>query len=220
MFSPDFFQAIGLTLVLATVVTSVVVVIGVPLAWWLARTTKRWAWIIELITTLPLVLPPTVLGFYLLLLLSPSNGLGRWWKELTGMQLTFSFSALVIGSVVFCLPFAVGPFQAAFASIPLSHIESSRAVGAGFWRTFWRIEMPVAARGIGVGATLAFAHTIGEFGLVMMLGGSIPGETRVASIALYDAVQRLDYAQAHGYAAALVIMALTLLCVRRWLSPR
>ncbi len=214
----DFIQAIVLTLLLATTVTALLLVIGVPLAWWLARTRARWAWLIEIIVTVPLVLPPTVLGFYLLLLLSPANGFGTWWLAHTGMQVTFSFTALVIGSVVFCLPFAVQPFHLAFQQIPSVHLESAKALGAGAWQTFWRIEIPPAARGLAVGATLAFAHTIGEFGVVLMLGGNIPGETRVASIALYDAVQRLDYAQAHAYAAVLVGLSLALLSLRRWLA--
>jgi len=213
-----FFAAIWLTLMLATVVTSLLLVIGVPLAWWLTRTRARWAWVIDIVVTMPLVLPPTVLGFCLLILLSPATGFGRWWLHLTGTQLTFNFTALVIGSVVFCLPFAVQPFQLAFQQIPTIHRESAQALGASTWATFWRIEIPSAKRGIAIGATLGFAHTIGEFGVVLMLGGSIPGHTRVASIALYDAVQRLDYAQAHAYAAVLVLLSLGLLSLRRFFA--
>jgi molybdate transport system permease protein len=215
----DFVEALLLTLVLACTVTTLLLLLGVPLAWWLARTRARWAWAIEILVTVPLVLPPTVLGFYLLLLLSPANGLGQWWLALTGTQLTFNFTALVIGSVIFCLPFAVQPFHLAFQQIPVAHLESARVLGAPRWQTFWRIEIPSAKRGLAVGATLAFAHTIGEFGVVLMLGGSIPGSTRVASIALYDAVQRLDYVQAHAYAAVLVLVSLALMSVR-WALDR
>ncbi|MEW5944407.1 MAG: molybdate ABC transporter permease subunit [Pseudomonadota bacterium] len=216
--SPDLWQSLWLTLRLATVTALLLVAIGVPLAWWLNTSRFRGISLIETLVSLPIVLPPTVIGFYLLILLSPQQPVGRFWLETFGYSLTFSFAGLVIGSVFYSLPFAVQPFQAAFRGVPPTLIEASAALGATAMQRFWRIVVPAARRGIGVGATLSFAHTIGEFGVVLMLGGNIPGETRVASIALYDEAQQLNYAHAHAYALALLAISFLLIFAMTWLQ--
>ena len=149
------------------------------------------------------MLPPTVIGFYLLVCFAPGHFPGSVWMAMTGRSLSFSFVGLVIGSVLYSLPYAVQPFQAALRGVPAVMLEAATAVGATPWRTFWRVHLPLARRGVTVGAALSFAHTMGEFGVVLMLGGSIPGETRVASIALYDEVEKFNYPTAHLYAVTL-----------------
>ncbi|HKB90695.1 MAG TPA: molybdate ABC transporter permease subunit [Opitutaceae bacterium] len=210
-FSPELWQALWLTLKLAGVTTFLLCFIGLAVAQWLNTTRFRAAIIIETVVSLPIVLPPTVIGFYLLVLMAPQHAPGSWWLQLTGHSLTFSFIGLVIGSVIYCLPFAVQPFQAALKAVPESCIEAAATAGANPWRAFWRIRVPLARRGLAVGATLVFAHTIGEFGVVLMLGGNIPGETKVASIALYDEVQKLNYSQAHAFALVLLVLSFALL---------
>lgn len=189
----------------------VLLIIGIPLAHWLSTSRWRAAILMEALVSMPIVLPPTVIGFYLLIILSPQHALGKIWLDTFGYSLTFSFAGLVAGSVLYSLPFATQPFQAAFKSVPLELLESATALGANKWHLFWSIRLPVASAGIMVGCMLSFAHTLGEFGVVLMLGGSIPGETRVASIALFDKVQQLDYAAAHAYALVLLAIALVLL---------
>jgi molybdate transport system permease protein len=214
-------QSLGLTLRLAAITTLVLGIVGLPLAHWLNRTRWRLAPVIETLVSLPIVLPPTVIGFYLLVGFSPNHPPGSWWRSVTGGPLAFSFTGLVIASVFYSLPFAVQPFQAALRAVPRELLEAGRALGATPFRVWLRLHLPLAWRGIAAGLTLGFAHTLGEFGVVLMIGGSIPGVTKVASIALYDEVQKLAYPQAHAFAALLLglsfvlLLAVTLLQRRR-----
>lgn len=217
---PALWEALGLTLRLATTTTLVLAVIGLPLAQWLNRTRWRLAPAIETLVALPVVLPPTVIGFYLLVAFSPQHPPGSWWRELTGAPLSFSFTGLVIASVFYSLPFAVQPFQAALRGVSPELLEAGRALGASPLRVFLRLHVPLAWRGIAAGLTLGFAHTLGEFGVVLMIGGSVPGVTRVASIALYDEVQALHYPQAHAFAATLLVISFVLLLVVTLLQRR
>jgi molybdate transport system permease protein len=208
--------AVLLSLRIAACTTALLLAGGLPLAYWLARTPWRGKHFVEALFALPLVLPPTVLGFYLLLALGPRGMLGQGWYAVMGRTLPFSFTGILIGSVVFNLPFAVGPFSAAFARIDRQWIEASQTLGMSRLGTFRSLELPLAAVGVLTGCVLAFAHAVGEFGVVLMLGGNIPGRTRTLSIALYDHVQALDYAAAGQEAAALVLFSFAVLaCVYR-----
>jgi molybdate transport system permease protein len=218
--SPALWQSLGLTLRLAAMTTLVLGVVGLPLAQWLNRTRSRFAVIIETVVTLPIVLPPTVIGFYLLLSFSPDHPPGSWWQAIFGTSLAFSFCGLVIASVCYSLPFAVQPFQAALRSVPSEMLDAGAALGAKPWRVWWRLHLPLAMPGIAAGLTLGFAHTLGEFGVVLMIGGSIPGVTRVASIALYDEVQKLNYSEAHVFAATLLSLSFVLLMAVTLLQRR
>jgi molybdate transport system permease protein len=200
----DVWQALALTFRLAAATTVILLLVGLPLAHWLNAGRGRIMAAVEALVSLPIVLPPTVIGFYLLILFSPQNPAGAAWEGLTGHTLAFSFSGLVVGSVLYSLPFAVQPFQAALRSVSPALVEAARVAGAGPWQVFWHVTLPLARRGIGTGLTLSFAHTVGEFGVVLMLGGAIPGITKVASILLYDDVQRLDYGRAHVLALLLL----------------
>lgn len=204
--------AVVLTLRLATATTTVLFLLGLPLAWWLATTRWKGKFLVEALVTLPILLPPTVLGFYLLLLLGPRSPLGRAIIVLTGETLPFTFSGLLFASIVFNIPFAVRPFAAALAGVDRRLLEASWCLGHSHFRTFVRIALPIAWPGILTGVVLAFAHTIGEFGVVLMVGGNIPGVTQTLSIVLYDQVQALDYAAAHTTAAALLTFSFTVLC--------
>jgi molybdate transport system permease protein len=206
-----FWQALLLTLQLAVTTTLLLLLAGIPLAQWLNTSRLPGIWLLETLVSLPIVLPPTVIGFYLLVLLSPQQGVGKWWLDTFGHTLTFSFTGLVIGSLVYSLPFAVRPLQVAFRSVDRSLIEGSVALGATAQQTFWRIVLPASRDGVIAAGALAFAHTLGEFGVVLMVGGSIPGETRVASIALYDEAQKLNFATAHAYALVLLVISFVLL---------
>ena len=218
--APALWQSLALTLQLAAITTLVLGVIGLPLAHWLNTTRTRFAPFLETLVTLPVVLPPTVIGFYVLVGLSPQHPPGSWWRDLTGQPLVFTFTGLVIASVFYSLPFAVQPFQAALRAVPRDLLEAGTAYGASPWRVFFRLHAPLAWRGIAAGLTLGFAHTLGEFGVVLMIGGAIPGVTKVASIALYDEVQRLDYASAHAFAATLLGLSFALLLVVTLLQRR
>lgn len=213
-------QSLGLTVKLAAITTLVLGVIGLPLAHWLNTTRRRIAPIIETLVTLPVVLPPTVIGFYLLVAFSPQHALGRVWQSVFGSPLAFSFTGLVVASVCYSLPFAVQPFQAALRGVSRELLDAGSALGARPLRVWLRVHLPLAWRGIAAGLTLGFAHTLGEFGVVLMIGGSIPGVTRVASIALYDEVQQLNYAQAHRFAATLLALSFALLLVVTLLQRR
>jgi molybdate transport system permease protein len=199
-------RALIVTLKLAALTTVVLVVIGVPLAIGLSRMQGRAKWIVDALVAIPLVLPPTVLGFYLLMLLGRAGPLGSMWDVL-GVRLPFTFAALLIGSVLFNLPLAVRPFTVAFTSVPKSLVEASWCLGVSRWGTFWRVTLPLAMPGILAGAATTFANTLGEFGVVLMLGGNIPGETRTLSIALYDQLQALDYAAANRTALILICVS-------------
>lgn len=206
---------------LALVTTLVLLVIGTPVAWWLSQTASRWKPLAQTVVAMPIVLPPTVLGFYLLILLGPEGVIGSWWVNLTGSALTFSFAGLVIASCIYSLPFAVQPMQNAFESLPRKHIERARTLGASRLDAFFTIAVPLSVRGFISGAVLSFAHTLGEFGVVLMVGGNIPGETRVVSIAIYDHVESLNYAAAHQMSLLLVGFAFVVLVGmfvvnRRW----
>ena len=203
--------AILLTIKLAAVTTVILLVIGTPLAWWLAHTHNRGKALFEAIVALPLVLPPTVLGFYLLLAFSPTSPFGQFWLGATGTPLAFSFSALVIGSVLYSLPFVVQPLQTSFEQLPKKLFEAAATMGASFKDQFISLALPLCKRSFITAASLGFAHTIGEFGVVLMIGGNIPGETQVLSITLYDKVENLQYSEAHWLAAGLVVFSLVLL---------
>jgi molybdate transport system permease protein len=189
-------QAIWLTVRLAAIVSAILLFISLPLAHWLTFSRRRWTFLVESIVSLPLVLPPTVLGFYLLTAMGTRSPLGRWWTTLTGHSLAFTFEGLVIASVFYSLPFAVQPIAAAFAQVDGSLQEASATLGAGRLRTFLRVTLPLSIEGVIAGIVLSFAHTVGEFGVVLMVGGNLPGVTRTISIAVYDHVQALQYREA------------------------
>ena len=216
-----FAQSVVLTLPRAVTAALPLLARGIPRGHWLKPT--RWtptASVVQTLVGLPVVLPPTVIGFYLLVCFAPGHFPGSVWFSLTGRALSFSFAGLVIGSVLYSLPYAVQPFQSALRGVSTPLLEAAAATGAGPWRTFWRVHLPLARPGVMVGATLSFAHTVGEFGVVLMLGGSIPGETRVASIALFDEVEKFNYPTAHLYALTLLLLSGALLSVVTFLQRR
>ena len=200
-----------LSLALAGVTTIILLIIGTPLAWWLAGTQSRLRPAVEAITALPLVLPPTVLGFYLLIMLGPASSIGGFWLEMTGQALTFSFAGLVVASVLYSLPFMVQPLQNAFESVGRGPLEAAATLRASPVDAFFTVAVPMARRGFVTAAVLTFAHTIGEFGVVLMVGGNIPGETRVISIAIYEHVETLNYGDAHVLSAGLILFAFLVL---------
>lgn len=207
---PDL-SPLWLTLRLAGITTLVLLALGTPLAWWLARTRSRIKPAIEAVTALPLVLPPTVLGFYLLVVLSPNAPLGRFWVDVTGDTLTFSFTGLVVASVIYSLPFMVQPLATSFEAVGRKPIEAAASLGASPLDAFFSVALPLSLRGFLTASVLTFTHTLGEFGVVLMVGGNIPGETRVLSIAIYDQVETLHYAEAHTLAAGLLIFSFLVL---------
>ncbi|TDJ27424.1 MAG: molybdate ABC transporter permease subunit [Gammaproteobacteria bacterium] len=202
---------IWISLRLASVTVVVLMLLGTPLAWWLAFTHSRSRAVIEALVALPLVLPPTVLGFYLLILLGPAGSIGSFWVEITGTTLTFSFSGLVIASVIYSFPFAVQPLQTAFEGIGRAPLEAAATLGATPLDTFLRVASPLALRGYLSAIVLGFAHTLGEFGVVLMVGGNIPGVTKVISIAIYEQVETLSYTQAHYLSAGLLTFSFVVL---------
>jgi molybdate transport system permease protein len=208
----ELWTALWVTLRLAAFSTVLLMLIALPLGWWLALTRARWAMLLEIVISMPLVLPPTVIGFYLLMLFSPQHALGSWWHQVFGQTLAFSFAGLVVGSCIYSLPFAVQPVITAFRLLRPEMAQAAYSLGMTRWQTFVYILLPLAKSGVYSGAILAFAHTIGEFGVVLMLGGDIPGVTRVASIALYDETQKLNYADAHGFSLVLLALSFLLLC--------
>src|SRR6202451_149582 len=197
-------QAFWLTAQLAFVVSAVLLILGLPLAYWIAFSRWKWKFLVEAVVALPIVLPPTVLGFYVLAALGSLSPLGRWWQSLTGHTLAFTFTGLVIGSILYSLPFAVQPFAASFSSVDRKLLAASATLGASPSRTFFRVVVPLSVPGLVTGVVLAFAHTMGEFGVVLMIGGNIPGVTRTASISIYDQVQAADYASANAMALLLL----------------
>jgi molybdate transport system permease protein len=202
-------QAIWLTARLAAMVSAILLLVSLPLAHWLTFSRRRWMFLVESVVSLPLVLPPTVLGFYLLMAMGSRSPLGRWWTEWTGHGLAFTFEGLIIASVFYSLPFAVQPIAAAFARVDAPLREASAILGASKLRTFFRVTLPLSIEGVIVGVVLSFAHTVGEFGVVLMIGGNLPGITRTVSIAIYDDVQALRYQEANQ--TALVLLAFSLL---------
>ncbi|MDF1739450.1 MAG: molybdate ABC transporter permease subunit [Verrucomicrobiales bacterium] len=206
-------NALWLTFRLALVTTTILVLLGAPLAWWLARTKWRFQFVIDAIIALPLVLPPTVLGFYLLLAFAPDGPLGKITSALGIEPLAFTFQGLVIGSVLYSLPFVVQPIQTAFLSIKQEQLEVAATLGSSPVSRFFSVVLPMARPGIITGAVLGFAHTLGEFGVVLMIGGNIPDSTRVVSIAIYDQVESLNYAGAHRLSAVLLVISFLLLVI-------
>lgn len=206
----DFLTTMALTFKLAAVTTLILLIIAIPLASFLVFSKIRYKSIIETIVSMPLVLPPSVLGFYLLLAFSPASAIGSFLTE-HSIRLAFSFEGLVVGSVLFSLPFMVHPIQSALSQVPLSIIEASYTLGKSKIETMIKVVLPTIRHGLISGIVLAFAHTVGEFGVILMIGGNIPGETRVASIAIYDEVESLNYAMAHQYALTLFVVTFSIL---------
>lgn len=214
MLSSSDLNALWLTLQLASLTTLILLVLGTPIAWWLARSHWRYKFLCEAVIALPLVLPPTVLGFYLLIALGPQGPLGAMLESIGLTSLSFTFTGLVVGSVIYSLPFAVQPLQHAFNGIGKRPLEVAATLGARPWDIFVSIVLPLARRGYLTAAVLSFAHTLGEFGVVLMIGGNIPGKTQVASMAIYNHVEAVEYTQAHWLSGILLLLSLTLLlCV-------
>ncbi len=217
-------QPLLLTFQLATLTTLILLLLGIPIAYWLAFSRTRLKPLFEALVSMPLVLPPSVLGFYLLLAFSPQHAFGEWLQQSFDIRLVFSFSGLVIGSVIFSLPFMVHPIQSGLQNLPFSLVEASRTLGKSDRQTLFRVLLPNIKSALLAGIVLSFAHTVGEFGVVLMIGGNIPGVTKVASIAIYDEVESLNYGAAHFYAMTLVAISFVVLLVvymskRRYLLP-
>lgn len=216
---PDL-MALWITVKLAAITTLILLLIGTPLAWWLARSQWRFKFLIETVIALPLVLPPTVLGFYLLIMLGPNGPIGSLAESMGGRPLAFTFSGLVIGSVFYSLPFVVQPLQNVFTAIGDNVMEQAATLRAGPLDRFFHVMLPIARPGFLTAAVLGFAHTIGEFGVVLMIGGNIPSETRVVSIAIYDHVESLEYTQAHLLSAGLLLLSFMMLMAVYGLNRR
>ncbi len=212
--------ALGLTIRLAATVTLLLLLFGTPLAWWLARTRSWWKRPVTAVVALPLVLPPTVLGFYLLVAFGPFGPLGRLMQSLGLELLPFTFSGLVVASMIYSLPFVVQPLQNAFEAIGERPLEAAATLGAGPLDRFFSVALPLARPGFVTGGVLGFAHTIGEFGVVLMIGGNIPGATRVVSVQIYDYVEAFQYGQAHGLAIVLLVFSFLVLLALYSINPR
>ena len=212
--------ALRLSLTLSALTTLALLALGLPIAHWL--TTSRWRWkvLVEAVVALPLVLPPTVLGFYLLVTFGPRSPLGRAFTSLTGHTLAFSFEGLLLASILYSLPFAVQPFAAALARVDGRLVEASHSLGESRLRTFFRVTLPLAAPGVVAGAVLTFAHTLGEFGVVLMVGGNLPGATRTLSITIFNAIEQLDYASAGTTSLVLLVVSFAVLVVTYGLQRR
>jgi molybdate transport system permease protein len=206
-------QVFTLTAKLASLTALILLIAGVPLALWVAFSRRRWKFLVEAIVAMPLVLPPTVLGFYLLVAFGSATRFGRWYQHLTGGTLAFTFSGLVIASVLYSLPFAVHPMAAGFRAVDRKLIDAARTLGVTKSKIYWRIVLPLAWPGLLTALVLSFAHTVGEFGVVLMVGGNIPGATRTLSIDIYDQVQSLNYASANQTALMLLVFSYALLCL-------
>jgi molybdate transport system permease protein len=216
----EFWPPVRLTLALAAATTALLLILGTPLAWWLARSKARWKEAVAAIVSLPLVLPPTVLGFYLLIALGP-GGPGGWIASLAGARsLAFTFEGLLIGSVIYSMPFVVQPIRNAFEAMGERPLEAAATLRAGPWDSFWSVALPLARPGLITGAVLGFAHTVGEFGVVLMIGGNIPGETKVLSIAIYDYVETLDWAKAHILASGMLVFSFLVILAVMLLEKR
>ena len=216
----DIWPPVGLTLTLATINTLILLLTGTPIAWWLVRSKSRYRELVAAVVAMPLVLPPTVLGFYLLMALGP-NGPGGWVAGLWGGRtLAFSFTGLVIGSFFYSLPFMVQPLRNGFGAIGEDALEVASSLGASNWQRFWRVALPLARPGYITGAVMTFAHTVGEFGVVLMIGGNIPGQTKVVAIALYDYVERLQWGEAHVLALGMVVFAFVVIAVTLMIDRR
>jgi molybdate transport system permease protein len=220
MISPEAWQAIGLTVQLATCTTVILLLLATPLAWWLSQTASKWRAPIGALVTLPLVLPPTVLGFYILVLLGPQGWMGMLTQSLGMGLLSFSFTGLVIGSVIFSLPFAVLPIQYAFEAIGQRPLEVAATLRATPLDVFFSVALPLAKPGVLTATVLSFAHTVGEFGVVLMIGGNIPGQTRVVSTQIFGYVEAMEYTQAHWLAAGMVVFSFGVLVALTLLKTR
>ncbi|MFT4636028.1 MAG: molybdate transport system permease protein [Arenicella sp.] len=220
MFSESDIAALLLTLKLAGISTMVLILFGTPLAWWLAKSTWRFKFLIEALVALPLVLPPTVLGFYLLVVFSPQSIIGQLFESLVGQPLAFSFTGLVIGSVIYSLPFVIQPLQNAFIAVGRRPVEVAATLRASPFDRFVSVVVPLAKPGFMSASVLGFAHTLGEFGVVLMIGGNIPGETQVASIAIYEHVESMQLTNAHGLSAALLLVSFSLLVLVYAANPK
>jgi len=214
------YQPIILTLQLAAVTVLVLLVIGIPISWWLAHTRTRFRPVFEAIVALPLVLPPTVLGFYLLIILGPHGWIGKPAEVIFGSPLSFTFTGLVIASTFYSLPFVVQPLYNAFEAIGKDPLEAAWTLGASKWDAFWTVASPMALRGYITAIVLGFAHTLGEFGVVLMVGGSIPGKTKVLSIEIYDRVETLDYTHAHLLSAGLLSFTFLILLIVYYINRK
>ena len=212
--------ALWLTFQLAIITTVLLIFIGTPIAYWLAHTRARFRPVVEAIVALPIVLPPTVLGFYFLILFNPESAIGKLWQITTNSSLLFSFSALVIASVFYSLPFVVQPLQNTFNSIGRQPLERAYTLGASPRNAFFSVLIPLSKRGYLTACVLGFAHTLGEFGIVMMVGGSIPDETRVVSIAIYELVENMQYGRAHQLSGILLLLSFSILLVVYWVNQR
>ena len=212
--------AVGLTLRLAALTTVVLAVVGLPIAYWLATTRRAWRPIVDAAVAVPLLLPPTVLGFYFLMATGPNSAAGRVYAEVAGGTIPFSFTGILIASVIYNLPFAVRPFASGFASVDRRLIEAAHCLGASGFRTFVTVVLPLSWPAVLAGLVLAFAHTVGEFGVVLMVGGNIPGLTRTIALAIYDDVQALDYAGANEASALLLLFAVAVLAITYGLQRR
>ncbi len=217
---PIDWQTFRLTLELAFTVSIILLLLGLPIAYWIAFSRWRWKFLVEAVVALPIVLPPTVLGFYVLVALGPRSPLGRFWISLTGHTLAFTFWGLVIGSILYSLPFAVQPFAASFSSVDRKLVSAAATLGASPLRTFLRVVIPLSVPGLITGTALSFAHTMGEFGVVLMVGGNIPGITRTVSIDIYDRVQSSDYAGANQTALILLVVCFAVLAIVYGLNRR
>jgi len=218
MASSDF-AAVWLTLKLASVVTALLLVLGTPLAWWLARTRSRLKGVVGAVVALPLVLPPTVLGFYLLVAMGPEGPVGRATTALGLGTLPFTFPGLVVGSILYSMPFVVQPLQNAFEAIGARPLEAAATLRASPWDSFWSVAVPLARPGFLSGAILGFAHTVGEFGVVLMIGGNIPDKTRMVSVQMYDHVEAMEYAQAHWLAGGMLVFSFLVLLALYTFNP-
>lgn len=213
-------QAIALTLQVAALTTLILLVLGVPLAWWLARTRSAWRHPVGALVTLPFVLPPSVLGFYLLVAMGPNGPLGQWTQAMGLGLLTFSFAGLVLASVIYSLPFMVQPVMNAMQALGPRPLEVAATLRASPVDRFFTVVLPLCKPGLITGTVMSFAHTVGEFGVVLMVGGNIPGVTRVVSVQLYDHVEALEYGAAHRLAAVLLVFAFVVLLVLQWINRR
>ena len=214
------FSAIWLTLKLAGLSTLLLMLVAIPVSWWLSRWNSRFKAVVQACVGLPLVLPPTVLGFYLLLAFAPDSLIGELWLSITGERLAFTFEALVFGSVIYSFPFAVQPLYAGFAQLHPHYLHTAKMLNLPWHVRLQRVVLPAVRPSLLIAAGLSFAHTVGEFGVVLMIGGNIPGETRVVSIALFDQVESLNYGSAHQLAAVLLVFSLFLLIGLYWLQGR
>lgn len=217
---PIDWQTFWLTVRLAFLVSVLLLCLGLPVSYWIAFSRRRWKFLVEALVAMPIVLPPTVLGFYVLVALGPRSPLGRWWISLTGHSLAFTFTGLVIGSILYSLPFTVQPVAQSFSAVDRKLLAASATLGASPWRTFLRVIAPLSLPGVITGFALSFAHTMGEFGVVLMVGGNIPGVTRTVSIDIYDRVEASDYSGANLTALLLLVLCFVMLAIVYSLNRR